>query len=134
MKKYVLSAMIVAASLFAACNSGSSKSGTATIGTAQTETEVSAGTENQDEHAVLGVQGLCEMCKENIETAAKSVDGVSTAEWDVEKKELHLHFNPQQTTLDAVSKAIAEVGYDTDRDKADQATYDALPACCKYRG
>lgn len=86
------------------------------------------------EHAMMTVQGLCEMCKENIETAAKSVDGVSIAEWDMEKRELHLHFNPQQTNLDAISKAIAKVGYDTDRDQADQATYDALPACCKYRG
>ncbi|WP_298652920.1 heavy-metal-associated domain-containing protein [uncultured Proteiniphilum sp.] len=131
MKKYVLSAMIAATVLFAACNSGSSKSGS---GAAQTETETSAGTGHHDEHALLGVQGLCEICKENIETAAKSVDGVSTAEWDLDKKELHLHFNPQQTNIDAISKAIARVGYDTDRDKADQATYDALPACCKYRG
>ncbi|MPN30496.1 hypothetical protein SDC9_177967 [bioreactor metagenome] len=74
------------------------------------------------------------MCKENIEKAAKSVDGVSMAEWNAEKKELHLHFDAQKTSLDAVSKAIAKVGYDTDKDKADQATYDALPACCKYRG
>lgn len=131
MKKYALSVLIVAALLFAACNPGGSKSNTAP---SQTETEASAGTEHQDEHAVLGVQGLCEMCKENIETAAKGVEGVSIAEWDLEKKELHLHFNPQQTNIDAISKAIAKAGYDTDKDKADQATYDALPACCKYRG
>lgn len=131
MKKYLFSAMIAATVLFAACNSGGSKSG---AGTAQTETEASAGTEHHDEHAVLGVQGLCGMCKENIETAAKSVDGVSVAEWDLDKKELHLHFDPQQTNIDAISKAIAQVGYDTDKDKADQATYDALPACCKYKG
>ena len=131
MKKYALSVMIVAALSFAACNSGGSKSGAAT---SQTEAETSARTAQHDEHAVLGVQGLCEMCKKNIETAAKSVDGVSSAEWNAEKKELHLHFNPQQTTIDAVSKAIASVGYDTDKDKADQGTYDALPACCKYRG
>ena len=131
MKKYALSVMIAATLLFAACNSGGSKSGAET---SQTEMEASAGTEQHDEHAVLGVQGLCDMCKKNIETAAKSVEGVSTAEWDAEKKELHFHFNPQQTDIDAISKAIAGVGYDTDRDRADQATYDALPACCKYRG
>ncbi len=129
MKKYALSVVIAVTILFAACNSGSSKSGTGT-----SQTEAPSTTEHHDEHAVLGVQGLCEMCKENIETAARSVEGVSIAEWDLGKKELHLHFDPQQTNLDAVSKAIAGVGYDTDRDKADQATYDALPACCKYRG
>ena len=130
MKKYVLSAIIATTVLFMACNSGSTKKDAAAV---ESETEASAGKEQHDEHALLGVQGLCEMCKENIETAAKTVDGVSSAEWDLEKKELHLHFNPQQTNVDAISKAIARVGYDTDREKADQAAYDALPACCKYR-
>lgn len=128
MKKYALSVMIVATLLFAACSSGNSKRGAEA-----SKTEKSAGTEHHDEHAMLGVQGLCEMCKENIETAAKSVEGVSTAQWNPDKKELHLHFNPQQTNIDAISKAIAKVGYDTERDKAEQAVYDALPACCKYR-
>ncbi len=131
MKKYLFSTMIAAALLFAACNSGSSRSNTET---SQTETEASAGTEHHEEHAMLGVQGLCDMCKATIETAAKSVEGVSVADWNAENKELHLHFDPQQTNVDAISKAIAKVGYDTDKDQADQATYDALPACCKYRG
>lgn len=84
-------------------------------------------------HAMLGVQGLCDMCKERIETTAKGVKGVSSAVWDKEKRELHLDFDPQQTNLDAISKAIAKAGHDTDRDRADQAVYDALPGCCKYR-
>ncbi|HBG40144.1 heavy-metal-associated domain-containing protein [Limibacterium fermenti] len=128
MKKYVLSALIAATVLFAACNSNKSKSGSE-----ESQTEATVATEHHDEHAVLGVQGLCEMCKKTIETAAKSVAGVSTADWDLDKKELHLNFDPQQTDVDAVSKAIAAAGYDTDKDKADQAAYDALPDCCKYR-
>lgn len=87
----------------------------------------------QQTHAMLMVQGLCEMCKANIENAAKSVKGVSSADWDREKKQLHLHYDDKQTNIDAVSKAIAKVGYDTERDKADKAIYDALPPCCKYR-
>ena len=55
------------------------------------------------------------------------------AHWDVDKKELHLNFDPAQTSVDAISKAIAKAGHDTDKDKADQAAYDALPDCCKYR-
>lgn len=82
---------------------------------------------------MLGVQGLCEMCKERIETTAKGVHGVSSAVWDKEKRILHLDFDSTLTNLDAISKAIAKVGHDTDRDKADQAVYDALPGCCKYR-
>lgn len=85
------------------------------------------------EHAMLGVKGSCEMCKERIEKVAKSVAGVSFASWDLEKQELHMNFDPAKTNLEAVSKVIAAAGHDTDKDKAEQAVYDALPSCCKYR-
>jgi Cu(I)/Ag(I) efflux system membrane fusion protein len=85
------------------------------------------------EHVMLTVQGLCEMCKERIEKAAKSVSGVTSASWDIKTKQLHLGFNPAKTSVDAVAKAIAKAGHDTDKYKADKATYDALPSCCKYR-
>jgi Cu(I)/Ag(I) efflux system membrane fusion protein len=85
------------------------------------------------EHAMLAVQGLCEMCKDRIEKATKSVNGVTSASWDIKTKQLHLDFDPAKTSVDAVAKAIAKAGHDTDRYKADKATYDALPACCKYR-
>ncbi|WP_080905040.1 heavy-metal-associated domain-containing protein [Parabacteroides sp. Marseille-P3160] len=87
----------------------------------------------KDVHAMLGVQGSCEMCKERIEKAAKTVKGVSFANWDVNEKILHLNFDPKQTSVEAISKVIAKTGHDTDKDKATQAAYDALPDCCKYR-
>ncbi|PLB85373.1 efflux RND transporter periplasmic adaptor subunit [Dysgonamonadaceae bacterium] len=85
------------------------------------------------EHVMLAVQGLCEMCKERIEQAAKAVNGVYSASWDLKTKQLHLGFDPTKTSADAVAKAIAKAGHDTDSYKADMATYDALPDCCKYR-
>lgn len=85
------------------------------------------------EHAMMTVQGLCGMCKERIEKTAISVKGVSFASWEGTTKQLHLNFNPAQTDLDKISQAIAKAGHDTDKHKTDQATYDALPACCKYR-
>ncbi len=85
------------------------------------------------EHVMLTVQGLCEMCKERIEKTAKAVNGVHTARWDQKTKQLHLGFDPTQTSADVVAKAIAKAGHDTDKYKADKATYDALPDCCKYR-
>lgn len=126
MKKIFIVTMILGTSLFIACSQGNTNK------QADQET-ASMETAKGGEHAMLGVQGSCEMCKERIETAAKSVKGVLMAHWDVDKKELHLDFDPAQTNLDAISKAIAKVGHDTDKDKADQATYDALPSCCKYR-
>ncbi len=85
------------------------------------------------EHAMLKVEGSCEMCKARIEKAALSVIGVSTATWDAKDKMLHLNFDAAKTSLSAISKAIAKVGHDTEKDKADSKVYEALPGCCKYR-
>jgi Cu(I)/Ag(I) efflux system membrane fusion protein len=84
-------------------------------------------------HEHLTVQGLCEMCKERIETSAKKVSGVTTAMWDQETKVLHVEFDASKSSLDDIGKAIAAVGHDNDKYKADDAVYNALPDCCKYR-
>jgi len=88
---------------------------------------------SQMEHAMLKVEGNCEMCKDRIEKAAMSVKGVSSAMWDSSDKVLHLNFNKSQTSLSAISKAVAKAGHDTEKDKADDKVYNALPGCCKYR-
>jgi Cu(I)/Ag(I) efflux system membrane fusion protein len=82
---------------------------------------------------LMKVYGNCEMCKERIETAAKGINGVSFAEWESETGQLRLNFDPAKTSLDAIGKAIAKVGHDTEKHKADDEVYDALPECCKYR-
>lgn len=88
---------------------------------------------NKEEHTMINVDGACEMCKERIEKAAKSVSGVSVASWDIKTKKLHLNFDSSKTNVEAISKAVAKAGHDTDKYKADKATYDSLPECCKYR-
>jgi Cu(I)/Ag(I) efflux system membrane fusion protein len=85
------------------------------------------------EEGTMKVQGNCSMCKKNIEGAAKSVKGVESASWNKETKELQFQYNEEQASPEAVSKAIAKVGYDTEKDKAKDKVYDALPGCCKYR-
>jgi len=143
MKKTFVATMILGVILFTACNSGTSNRNQSknehtemnqmTTGDSQNEMEhMQQGAQNE-EHAMLGVKGSCEMCKERIEKAAKSVEGVSFASWDMEKQELHMNFDPAKTNIEAISKVIAAAGHDTDKDKAEQATYDALPSCCKYR-
>lgn len=85
------------------------------------------------EHAMLTVQGLCEMCKDRIEKTVKSEAGVISVSWDSSTKKLHFDFDPSKTTVDKVAKALAKVGHDNEKYKTDQATYNSLPACCKYR-
>ena len=78
------------------------------------------------------VSGLCEMCKERIETAAMSVKGVKSATWDMDSKMLKVTCEGNVKPL-SIHKAVAKVGHDTELVKADDAVYKALPECCLYR-
>lgn len=84
------------------------------------------------EKAMFTVAGNCEMCKDRIETAAKSVNGVLTAEWNAEKQMVHVMYDPEKANTDDVQKAIAKEGHDTEKFKADDDVYKALPECCLY--
>jgi membrane fusion protein, copper/silver efflux system len=80
----------------------------------------------------LKVAGNCDMCKERIETTAKSVAGVKTAVWSSETQQLQLSFYSTKTNVDQVAKAIAAVGHDTEKYKATDSVYKTLPECCLY--
>jgi Cu(I)/Ag(I) efflux system membrane fusion protein len=84
-------------------------------------------------HETFEVSGLCEMCKERIESTAKSVRGVASATWDSSTKEVHIDFNGAETSLDAIRKAIAAAGHDNGKYKAPDDVYNSLPECCLYR-
>lgn len=73
------------------------------------------------------------MCKARIEKAALSITGVHSAKWDVDRRMLTAHIDPDVMDRSKLSKAIAKAGHDTELDKADSAVYNELPACCTYR-
>jgi len=85
------------------------------------------------QHAMVKVGGLCDMCKDRIETAALSVKGVESANWEIESQMLHLNFDAAQTNSDEIQKAVAKVGHDTEKYKAPDDVYKDLPGCCLYR-
>ncbi len=78
------------------------------------------------------VAGNCSMCEARIVKAATSVNGVSTASWNQDSKQLKINFNGKETSVDAVQKAVAKAGHDTKNHKAPASTYDGLPGCCHY--
>jgi mercuric ion binding protein len=82
--------------------------------------------------ATFGVRGNCGMCKSTIEKAAKSVDGVKKANWDVDSKVITVSYNNDKTNTDAVQKAIAASGYDTSDFKGDDVAYKSNAKCCQY--
>ena len=78
------------------------------------------------------VKGNCGMCETRIEKAAKTVEGVTAADWDKETKILEVSFDESKTSVHKVQMAIAKVGHDTPMHKAKDEVYNALPGCCQY--
>lgn len=79
------------------------------------------------------VKGNCGMCQKRIEKAATDIKGVTSARWNKENGKLSLVYDNKQTSVEKVQKALAAVGHDTGKFKADDAVYAKLPGCCKYR-
>jgi copper chaperone CopZ len=77
------------------------------------------------------VWGKCDMCKDRIEKTSKA-EGATSAAWDTKTSMLTVSFDPAKTNKDALSKKLASVGHDTEKYKADDKVYNALPACCHY--
>ena len=92
-------------------------------------TTVVAQTEKKEK---IEVAGNCGLCKTRIEGAAKSVAGVSSAEWNIETKILNVNYDSTKVNIHQVHMAIAKAGHDTKMHKASDDDYNQLPACCKY--
>lgn len=78
------------------------------------------------------VYGNCGMCKATIEGALKDVKGIEKAEWNIEAKMMYVTYDKKLISLDDIKKKIAGVGYDTDKFRASDETYEELPGCCQY--
>lgn len=91
---------------------------------------VSVFAENKTEK--IEAKGNCGMCETRIEKAAKSVEGVSKADWNKETKQLEVVFDDTKTDVHKVEMVIAKAGQDTEMHKAKDADYDKLLGCCKY--
>jgi len=84
-----------------------------------------------NEHEMFKVDGACGMCKDRIEAAALSVEGVTSAEWNEDSKMIHVNY--ADVALIEIHKAIAAVGHDTEKITAPDDVYSELPGCCLYR-
>ncbi len=95
----------------------------------------SSGTSEPGENIVeimFKVSGNCEMCKERIEKAAKSLEGVVSAGWNSANRMLSVSFNDKKTAKSKIQQAIADSGHDTESYKTSSLTYNTLPECCRY--
>lgn len=86
----------------------------------------------QDSTITFEVGGLCGMCKQRIEKAAK-IKGVEAASWSNASGVATVTFDAQKTSSNKIKQAIADVGHDTDEIKAKDEVYAKLHQCCLYR-
>lgn len=86
---------------------------------------------NNAKTETVKIYGNCGLCETTIEKAA-SKKKISKADWNKDTKIASITYDSKKITLDAVLKSIALVGYDNQSFLAPDATYNKLPACCKY--
>ena len=79
----------------------------------------------------IKVWGNCDICKARIEKTV-TAEGATKADWNTKTKLLAVTFDPSKTSVDDLSKKLAAAGHDTEKYKADDKAYDALPGCCHY--
>jgi periplasmic mercuric ion binding protein len=77
------------------------------------------------------VNGVCGMCKTNIEKAAKRA-GATFAIWSEETHQLLVTYSNAKTNVAKMQKQIAVAGYDNAGATSTENAYDKLHGCCKY--
>lgn len=81
--------------------------------------------------AKFKVYGNCGMCEKRIEKAAK-IDGVLQADWDADSQMLRVTFDETKVKPGKIHQAVAAIGHDTEKARADDKVYAQLHGCCQY--
>jgi len=123
MKNTILSLVFLIAISFTSC---SNKSNNQTSTTSEISKEISS------QETSFGVRGNCGMCKTTIENAANSLDGVSSASWNIDQKTLVVSYDSSAVDEMSIHNAIAASGYDTEKVLGNLDAYNSLPGCCQY--
>ena len=80
----------------------------------------------------IKVFGNCTECKTRIEAACE-VKGIKEAIWNIDTKILNVVYVPEKISVEQIHKLVAAVGHDTEKEKAPESVYLAMPDCCLYR-
>lgn len=88
--------------------------------------------QNSTKTFTLLVKGNCDECKTRIENAA-DMKGVKLCVWNETTQTATITYKPEKVSPAQIEKAIAASGHDAGDTRGDDASYKALPSCCKYR-
>jgi hypothetical protein len=86
----------------------------------------------QKAELTFGVSGICGMCEDRIE-AAFDQKGIVVADYDLEKKTIHVVYKSKKWSEESLHTLATGVGHDTDKYKATDEQYANIHGCCKYR-
>lgn len=93
------------------------------------ETKKGAATGTTD---IFMVYGNCTLCEKRIESSLAHVEGVNSADWEVDTKVMTVIYDNEVISLDEIKKKVADAGHDTDKFQANEKAYNNLPGCCQY--
>src|SRR5882724_2826881 len=79
----------------------------------------------------IKVYGECGSCKHRIQNALR-VEGIKAASWDQNEQLLTVQYIDKIISLDKIQSLVAAVGHDTEKVRANDVVYNALPDCCHY--
>ncbi|WP_311315404.1 heavy metal translocating P-type ATPase [Neobacillus mesonae] len=84
-------------------------------------------------HATLGITGMtCAACSNRIEKILNKMDGVE-AQVNLTTEKASIHYNPEKTSLDEVTKKIENIGYGVLKEKVDLDVFGMTCAACSNR-
>lgn len=84
-------------------------------------------------HATLGITGMtCAACSNRIEKTLNKMDGVD-AQVNLTTEKASIDYNPEKTSLDAITKKIENIGYGVLKEKVDLDVFGMTCAACSTR-
>lgn len=80
----------------------------------------------------FSIYGNCGQCQDRIEETLDR-KGILNARWDKKTGKATVKYNSDKVSEDQIHQWVAEVGHDTEKQKATKEAYEQLPDCCKYK-
>ena len=73
----------------------------------------------------------CKTCVRTIKDALASVDGIESADVNLDSKSATVKFIPAKMDIGKIELTISQAGYDADNVKRDSTAHENLAVCCK---
>lgn len=86
------------------------------------------------EKLVIQTSAICEMCKDNLESAFEGKEGVVYSFLNLQNKSLKIKYDPAVITEADIRQIVVNTGYDADGQKANPEAYSKLKKCCQKEG